>query len=107
LPLDQKIIRDDVPPRDRVYRAISLDNTGKQTLSSYEAVEIAFDNRLDAAEIRKETYLFTIPKDVRGKITLVAQLQYLPYPSSFAKKFGLLNSESVVIARAEKELLLD
>lgn len=106
-PFDREIIRNDIPHGSRVYRAIYLDKTGKQTLSSYEAVEIAFDNRLDAAEIRKETYLFTIPKDVPGKITLIAQLQYLPYPSSFAKKFGLPSQEGVVIARAEKELLLD
>jgi hypothetical protein len=37
------------------YSTEYVDKTGKQTLSSYDAVNITFDNRLKAAEIRKET----------------------------------------------------
>ena len=106
-PFDQEFISADIPKGNRVYRAIYLDKKGKQTLSSYEAVKIIFDNRLEAAEIRKEIYNFVIPKDLRGNVVLVAELQYLPYPSSFSNQFSLPSPEAVVIATAQKEILID
>ena len=104
---DKEVIVNDVPQGRRVYRAIYVDETGKQTLSSYKAVNIIFDNRLDAAEIRKESYHFTIPKDVSGKVLLAAQLIYLPYPGSFSDSLGLPRPGAVTIATAEKEIIVN
>ncbi len=56
--IDRDASKDDVTKGSRVYRAILVDEKGKQTLSSYKATRIAFDNRLSAAEIRKEVYRF-------------------------------------------------
>jgi len=103
---DDQILRDDIPKGNRIYRAIFVDKTGKQTLSSYNATKIIFDNRLNAEEIRKETYHFNIPKDVTGKLFLYATLYYLPYPDTFAKKFALPESEALEIAFAKKEIVL-
>jgi len=105
-PGDREVIVTDVPRGRRVYRTISLDKTGKQTLSSYKAVNIIFDNRLDAGEIRTESYHFTIPKDASGKLRLLALLNYLPYPGSFADKLGLPRPEAVTIAAEEKEIII-
>ena len=104
---DQEFIGADIPDGNRIYRAIYIDKAGKQTQSSFEAVKINFDNRLEAAEIRKETYYFLIPKNLRGKVLLVAQLQYLPYPSSFAHRYGLPSPEAVVIASTKKEMIIN
>jgi len=81
-----------------------VDNTGKRTLSSYDAVSVLFDNRLNAAELRKETYYFNVPDDIRGDITLKANLNYLPYPGSFARKFGLPKPATWNITSASKTL---
>jgi hypothetical protein len=104
---DQEFIGTDIPNDNRIYRAIYLNKTGKQTQSSFDAVKIAFDNRLEAAEISRETYYFLIPQSFKGKVLLVAQLQYLPYPSSFANRYGLPLPEAVVIATAKKEMSID
>ena len=103
-PLDQKILGEDIPAGSRIYRAILVDNTGKRTLSSYDAVSVLFDNRLNAAELRKETYYFNVPDDIRGDITLKANLNYLPYPGSFARKFGLPKPATWNITSASKTL---
>ena len=105
-PFDQEILGEDIPKGTRIYRAILVDNTDRQTLSSYNAVRIIFDNRLNAAEIRKETYSFKIPGNLKGKITLKATLNYLPYPSSFSRRFGLPKVEAYNVSTASKELLL-
>ena len=105
-PFDQEILGEDIPKGTRIYRAILVDNTDRQTLSSYNAVRIIFDNRLNAAEIRKETYSFKIPGNLKGKITLKATLNYLPYPSSFSRRFGLPKVEAYNVSTASKEVLL-
>jgi hypothetical protein len=105
-PDDQQILGDDIPGGARIYRAIFVDKTNRQTLSSYNAVQIIFDNRLNASELRKETYFFKVPDNARGKITLRASLNYLPYPSSFSRRFGLSKPESWEITSSSKELLL-
>ena len=105
-PSDSDIILRDIPEGRRVYRAVYVDKEERQTLSSYSAVNIIFDNRLEAAEIRKESYHLTIPKDVSGKILLVAQLNYLPYPSAFSERFGLPGPQAVTIAAAEKKIMI-
>jgi len=103
---DQEILGEDIPKGSRIYRAVFLDETGKQTLSSYKAVKIAFDNRLEASEIRKETFQFIVPPDARGSMVLRAALYYLPYPSSFADRLGVRNPEPVEVASAEAEIPL-
>jgi len=105
-PSDQEILGEDIPIGTRLYRAILIDKENRQTLSSYNAVKIIFDNRLNAAEIRKETYTFKVPKDVKGKINLKANLNYLPYPSSFSRRFGLPKPESFTFTSISKELPL-
>lgn len=103
---DKEILRQDIPEGNRIYRAIFADKEGKQTLSSYNATKIIFDNRLDAEEIRKEIYQFKIPKDAKGKLFLFATLNYLPYPSIFAERLGLPEAEVFGISFAKKEIAL-
>ncbi|HSB78132.1 MAG TPA: multiheme c-type cytochrome [Candidatus Methylomirabilis sp.] len=99
---DQLLLGQDIPRGSRIYRAIFVDEAGKPTLSSYEAVRILFDNRLEAGEIREESYHLTIPADARGEVRLHASLNYLPYPSSFSGRFGLPRPESVEIASSDQ-----
>lgn len=101
---DQEILRADIPRGSRIYRAIFVDGAGKQTLSSYEAVKVAFDNRLNAGEVRTETYRFSIPAGAKGVIQLKATLNYLPYPSSFSNRLGLARPDPVEVASAQKAI---
>jgi cytochrome c554/c'-like protein len=103
---DQMLLGLDIPRGSRIYRAILVDGAGRPTFASYDAVRIVFDNRLDAGEIREETYHLTIPADAKGTVQLRARLNYLPYPSSFSNRFGLRRPESVEIAFAEMDLPL-
>jgi hypothetical protein len=103
---DREILADDIPEGSRIYRTVFLDEEGKQTLNFYNAVKVAFDNRLAASEIRKESYSFTIPKDAKGKIALRASLTYLQYPTSFSGRFGLPQPERFEIATVLKEVLI-
>lgn len=105
--LDGKVLEGDVTDGNRIYRSIFMDNAGKQTLSSYDAVKIIFDNRLNAAEIRKETYNFKIPKDVRDRVSFTATLKYLPYPSSFAKRLGLPKPKPAEIASSATDIIIN
>jgi hypothetical protein len=105
-PSDQEILGDDVPSGSRIYRAIFVDKGGKQTLAFYNTVKIIFDNRLNASEVRKETYYFKIPEDFKGKVLLQANLNYLPYPSSLSTRFGLPKPRPFEVSSAKKELIL-
>ena len=103
---DQEVLGNDVPAGSRIYRAIFLDKTGKQTLASYMAKSIVFDNRLNAAEVRKESYRIKIPEDAKNPLSLSVALKYLPYPSCFAVKLGIARPVAVTIAAAQKEIPL-
>jgi hypothetical protein len=103
-PFDREILSEDIPKGSRIYRAVFVDGKGRQTLSSYNAASIVFDNRLNASEIRRETYEFIIPKNFKNKITLRASLNYLPYPSSFSDRFGLPKPELFEVATIRKEI---
>jgi hypothetical protein len=105
--LDYEILKGDVPEGNRIYRAILVDKSGKQTLSSYDAVKIIFDNRLNAGEIRKETYSFKVPQDAKDRVFLSATLKYLPYPSFFTKRLGEPDPQSVEIASSEIDIAID
>ncbi len=105
-PFDQEILDEDIPKGTRIYRAILVDREDRQTLSSYNAVKIIYDNRLNAGELRKETYYFKVPTSIKGKITLRASLKYLPYPGSFSGRFGLPKHDFYEVTSTIKELPL-
>lgn len=101
---DQDILRDDIPIGKRLYRAICIDKEGRQTLYSFDASEIVFDNRLMANEIRKETFQFKVPKDMGNKLSFIAKLYYLRYPTSFADVLNIPKVKPVLLAMAHKNL---
>lgn len=101
---DSQLIGPEIPKGNRVYRAIFTDSNGQATLDSYDAVAKLFDNRLKAAEKRKESYRLTIPEGVNGDPTIKATLKYLSYSSTFADRLGLPKAEPVIVARREMQL---
>lgn len=103
-PFDREVLGDDIRQGCRIYRTILMDETGKQTLSSYNAVKIIFDNRLNSSETRKETYRFKTPEDAEGHVIIVAKLNYLSFPSSFAKSLGVPARSPVEISTAIKKI---
>jgi len=105
--IDRDVSKDDVTQGSRVYRAILVDESGKQTLSSYDATRVIFDNRLSAAEVRKEVYHFRIPENAKRRLLIYADLYYFSYPGSFARSLGLPKAEGVVIASAKKVISLE
>jgi hypothetical protein len=96
---DALLIGPEIPKGNRVYRAIFTDANGQATLDSYDAVAKLFDNRLKAAEKRKEVYRLTVPEGVKGDISIEATLRYLSYSSLFADRLGLPKPEPVIVAR--------
>lgn len=101
---DSILLGPEVPKGSRIYRAVFTDGTGQATLDSYNAVAKLFDNRLKAAEKRKESYQFIIPEGAKGDITINATLKYLPYSSTFTGRFGLPSPEAVIVAQREIRL---
>jgi hypothetical protein len=101
---DSILLGPEVPKGSRIYRAVFVDGAGKATLDSYDAVAKFFDNRLKAAEKRKESYRFRIPEEAKGDITINATLRYLPYSSTFTNRFGLPFPEAVIVAQRELRL---
>jgi hypothetical protein len=101
---DARLVGPEIPNGSRVYRAIFTDAEGQATLDSYDAVAKLFDNRLKAAEQRKESYRLTIPEGVKGDPMIEATLKYLSYSSTFADRLGLPKAEPVIVARREMRL---
>jgi len=101
---DSILLGPEVPEESRIYRAVFADSAGQATLDSYNAVATLFDNRLKAAEKRKESYRFMIPEGAKGDITIKATLKYLPYSSAFTSRFGLPTPEAVIVAQREIRL---
>ena len=102
--LDSILLGPEIPKGSRIYRAVFADGAGQATLDSYNAVAKLFDNRLKAAEKRKESYQFMIPEGAKGDITIKATLKYLPYSSTFTNRLGLPSPEAVVVAQREIRL---
>jgi len=98
---DAQLLGPEIPRGSRVYRAIFADAGGRATLDSYDAVKKLFDNRLRAAEKRKESYRLMLREDIKGELLIEATLKYLPYSSAFADRFGLPKPEAVIVARQE------
>ena len=86
---DEHVLGADVPAGSRIYRSVFVDATGAQTLASYNASRITFDNRLRAEEVRTERYAFRIPADAREPLAFTARIRYLPYPGSFARALAI------------------
>jgi hypothetical protein len=103
--LDDDLLGDDVPRGSRIYRAVFVDRDGRPTLASYDATGVAFDNRLEAGEIRTERYRVAIPRR-SPSVQLTARLYYLAYPGSFAAKLGLARAIPVEVAAATMTLSL-
>jgi hypothetical protein len=104
---DAVILRDDVPPGSRLYRTVLVNSAGRQSLFQYDAVKSAFDNRLNAAEVRKEGYYFKLPPQFSGKITLEASLYYKGAPSSFTRRMQLPDSETVLVAIQQRTITVE
>ena len=101
---DARVLRDDVAPGSRIYRAVLVDGAGRQTLQSWDAQRIAFENRLPAGGIVREVYALDLPKDVHGPLKVEAKLRYLAYPSSFAEQMDLTRATPVDVAKAAADL---
>jgi hypothetical protein len=101
---DQETFQRDVPAGSRIYRSVFIDQSGRPTLASYQAVKIVFDNRLKAEEVRKEHYKFTIPDDARGSLYFTAMVKYVRYPSGFAARLNIDKIDPVIISAVTKEL---
>jgi hypothetical protein len=101
---DSNLLGPEIPKGSRVYRAIFTDDAGQAMLDSYTAVAKLFDNRLKAAEKRKESYRFMIPEGTKGDISIKATLKYLPCSSTFTSRFSLPSPEAVIVAQREIHL---
>lgn len=95
-----------IPAGARIYRTVFVDEAGKITFSSYEAVKVAFDNRLNAAEVRDEVYRLGFDHTAKGSVTVSAKLVYVPYPASFAKKLNIAKAEPVVLATSSRKIII-
>jgi len=101
---DKDFLGRDMPDNRRIYRAVCVDENGMQTFFSYNAAKIIYDNRLNASEVRKETYTFRIPDIAEGTMEFTADLYYISYPDSFARKLGIHKAEPIRIASAKGTL---
>lgn len=106
-PDDGEILQGDVPVGSRLYRTVLVNAAGRQSLFQYDAVKNAFDNRLDAAEIRKEGYYLKLPADFSGKVTLEAKLFYRGAPSSFTKRMQVPDFSTVLVASQKKQVSVE
>lgn len=102
---DAEFMGDSVPPGHRLYRQVFLDKDGRQTIYFIDAVEVAFDNRLEAAVTRAERYSFKAPRE-KSQYTITATLKYLAYPNVFARELGVDEARPLVVARSTMRLLV-
>lgn len=105
-PFDRTNLGADLPAGSRIYRAVYLDAGGTQTLDSGAATAIGFDNRLQARELRRETYRFRIPPAGAGPAVFLARVYYLPYPAAFAQAIGVAKAAPILMAEARAALAL-
>jgi hypothetical protein len=104
---DALLIGGDVPVGARLYRAVYFDRRDHQTLASFDATSIAFDNRLLAGEKRVEAYTIAVPREATGSVEIEARLRYRAYPSSLAKDLDVTPPPVVEVARAAAEFGID
>ena len=79
-------------------RAVFFDVDKRQTLASYDAVRIVWDNRLESGEQRVEPYELVIPADASGPMQVQARLVYQSYPTSFARRMEVAAPQPVEVA---------
>lgn len=98
--LEAGLLRGDVPAGSRVYRAVIAGADGRPTLTNFEGRRVLFDNRLGAAETRREVYDFVVPDHLEddNDLHVTATLKYLRYPSVFADGLEVDHAEPVTIA---------
>jgi len=99
---DSAILGSSVPVGSRLYRAVFVDGTGKQSLLNYDSVAKRFDNRLGPGEKRIEEYSLKLPSSYAGNVTLQATLRYLAAPASFTGWLGVPAFEPVVVSEVKK-----
>lgn len=104
---DAEILGIDVPYGSRLYRTVLVNAAGRQSLFQYDAVRSAFDNRLNAAEIRAEKYYMYLPPQFSGMVTLEAQLYYRGAPSSFTRSMQVPDATPVLVASQKKQLHIE
>jgi hypothetical protein len=79
------IERDALPEGNRIYHSVFIDKNNQHTYTFYDAVKVAFDNRLKPKETRTETYKWKIPSDTPiGEVIISARLNYRSMPQSLA-----------------------
>jgi len=103
---DGALLGQDVPAGARVYRQVFWDERNEQTLASYEATRIVWDNRLEAGERRTERYDFDVPADATGPLRFEARLVYLAYPTAFAKRMDVAAAKPSLVASASADVPL-
>src|SRR6266568_4327861 len=102
---DARWLGTDVPAGSRTYREVLIDARHRQTLSPWEAVSIAWDNRLHPGEIREEVYTVTFPRDTaRGRLDV--RLVYAAYPTALADALQVPRAKPVLVSSASAELEL-
>lgn len=106
-PEDAVILKNDVPAGVRIYRSVFVDATGRQTLTQYDAVDLAFDNRLGATEVRSEDYHLQLPAHFSGTILLEANLYYMGAPSSFTQRMQVTDFSPVLVSSQKKQLKIE
>jgi hypothetical protein len=104
---DALVLGGDVPPGSRLYRAVFLDRLRRQTLASFDAVSIAFDNRLQAGERRRESYTLSVPRDATAPIEIVARLRYRAFPTALARELDVTPPDVVEVARATARIAVE
>ncbi len=103
---DAEILGREIADGMRIYRSIYVNKESRQTLASYDAVRIVFDNRIDACEIRAEEFNFVITEYIKDSVTIEARLFYMPYPAAFARNLELPEPEAFEISSAKKQLII-
>ena len=102
--MDEALVLGDVPPGSRMYRAVFYGADRRQTLSSFDAVQIVWDNRLEPGERRVEHYDVALPPEFGGRVRLTARLVYLSYPGALARHLEVAAAEPVEIASTSADL---
>lgn len=104
---DALLLGGDVPVGARLYRAVYFDRRNHQTLASFDARSIAFDNRLLSGEKRPEGYTIAVPRDATGTIQVEARLRYRAFPTSLARDLEVTPPPVVEVASATGEIAID
>jgi hypothetical protein len=104
---DALVLGGDVPVGSRLYRAVYYDRRNHQTLTSFDATSIAYDNRLESGEKRRERYVVDVPRDATGAIRIEARLRYRAFPTALAKELDVTPPAIVEVAQATAEIELD